>query len=304
MTLDPHSIGTPGVPWGPAERAAWKAQQLPQRTFEDDVLRPIEQLGAAWETIEYGRLNESSDSHPLVALRNRRWAPGRPIALITGGVHGYETSGVIGALSFAKDHAEQFFDRINVVVAPCVSPWAYERIHRWNADAIDPNRSFRNETAVEEAAALMRFVAPWSELVLVHLDLHETTDSDETEFRPALAARDGINYDPGEIPDGFYLCGDIENPQLEFQAAVIRAVASVTHIAPADQHGEIIGTPISAPGVILYPIRELGLCAGLTEAKFTTTTEVYPDSARTTAAECVAAQVAAVCAGVEFALES
>jgi len=26
---------------------------------------------------------------------------------------------------------------------------------------------------------------------LVHMDLHETTDSDENEFRPALAARDG-----------------------------------------------------------------------------------------------------------------
>jgi len=27
--------------------------------------------------------------------------------------------------------------------------------------------------------------------VLMHIDLHETTDTDETEFRPALAARDG-----------------------------------------------------------------------------------------------------------------
>ena len=26
---------------------------------------------------------------------------------------------------------------------------------------------------------------------MVHVDLHETTDTDETEFRPAKAARDG-----------------------------------------------------------------------------------------------------------------
>lgn len=136
----------------------------------------------------------------------------------------------------------------------------------------------------------------------MHLDLHETTDSDETEFRPALAARDGVNYEPGEIPDGFYLCGDTENPQLEFQAAVIRGVAEVTHIAPADPRGEIIGTPISAPGVILYAVRELGLCVGITNARFTTTTEVYPDSPRTSPEECAAAQVAAACAGIEFAL--
>ena len=32
--------------------------------------------------------------------------------------------------------AEAYAGRVNLLVAPCVSPWAYERIHRWNADAI------------------------------------------------------------------------------------------------------------------------------------------------------------------------
>src|SRR6185437_13264302 len=50
--------------------------------------------------------------------------------------------------------------------------------------------------------------------------------------RPALAARDGMSYEPGTIPDGFYLCADSENPQPEFQQAVIAAVAKVTLIAP------------------------------------------------------------------------
>lgn len=30
--------------------------------------------------------------------------------------------------------------------------------------------------------------------ILLHIDLHETTDTDESEFRPALAARDGKAY--------------------------------------------------------------------------------------------------------------
>jgi hypothetical protein len=40
----------------------------------------------------------------------------------------------------------------------------------------------------------------------VHVDLHETTDSDETEFLPAMSARDGkaTHTDEG-VPDGFYL---------------------------------------------------------------------------------------------------
>jgi hypothetical protein len=32
------------------------------------------------------------------------------------------------------------------------------------------------------------------------IDLHETTDSDESEFRPALAARDGKPFELGLIP--------------------------------------------------------------------------------------------------------
>src|SRR4030095_9423469 len=140
--------------------------------------------------------------------------------------------------------------RVNLLVAPCVSPWAYERIHRWNADAIDPNRSFRENSPAQAAGALMQPVAPRRDRVLGHVDLHEPTDSDESEFRPALAARDGKPFEPGEIPDGFYLVDDSENPQPEFQQAVISAVAKVTHIAPADANGEIIGSPVVAPGVI------------------------------------------------------
>jgi len=41
----------------------------------------------------------------------------------------------------------------------------------------------------------------------------ETTDSDETEFRPAKSARDGEDYAPDLIPDGFYLVGDKQQPR-------------------------------------------------------------------------------------------
>jgi hypothetical protein len=117
-----------------------------------------------------------------------------------------------------------------------------------------------------------------------------------------LAARDGKPFEPGLIPDGFYLVDDSENPQPAFQQAVIAAVEKVTHIAPADDKGEIIGSPLVAHGVIEYPLVKLGLCAGITGAKFTTTTEVYPDSSRATPQQCNDAQVAAVCAALDYAL--
>jgi len=297
-----YPIGTPGQPWGSAEVAAWRSLQSRRRSHAEDVLAAIERLRTRFDVVEYGRLDYPPDSYALHAIRTRDWRDEVPCALVTGGVHGYETSGVHGALQFLDGPATGYADRINLIVVPCVSPWAYERVHRWNANAVDPNRSFRADSPAEESAALMRFIAPMGDRILVHIDLHETTDTDESEFRPALAARDGVEHVPGEIPDGFYVVGDSGNPQRAFQQALIAAVAKVTHIAPADRNGEIIGSSVVAPGVIEYPFKRLGLCAGMTDAPYTTTTEVYPDSPRATAAQCNAAQVAAVCAALDYAL--
>lgn len=291
-----------GQPWGPAEREEWRSRQTVKRSYVVDVLAVIDRLRSRFDVVPYGELDYAPERFPLFAIKSRGWRDDLAIALVTGGVHGYETSGVHGALQFLERHAIDYADRMNLLVIPCVSPWGYERIHRWNPYAIDPNRSFREPSAAEEAATVMRLVAPLRDRVLVHVDLHETTDSDETEFRPALAARDGTPHEPGEIPDGFYVVGDTENPQPEFQQAIIAAVAKVTHIAPADADHKIIGSPVTAPGVINYPLAELGLCAGVTNARYTTTTEVYPDSPRATPEQCNDAQVAAVRAAIEFAL--
>jgi len=297
-----YPIGTPGVPWGDAELALWRSRQTLKRSYETDVLRMIETLGSRYDRVHYGDLDYAPRRYPLVALKSRVWDPVLPGALVTGGVHGYETSGVHGALRFLDTCAARYEGRMNLLVVPCVSPWGYEVIHRWNPDALDPNRSFREGSPAEEAAALMRWLVPYRDRILVHIDLHETTDSDESEFRPALAARDGATYHPGEIPDGFYLVGDTEDPQPEFQQAVIAAVAKITHIATADGKGEIIESPMVAPGVINYPLEKLGLCPCITNARYKTVTEVYPDSPRATPEQCIAAQVAAVGAALDFAL--
>lgn len=297
-----YPIGTPGQPWGETERAQWRSRQTRQRSYADDVLSSIERLRARFDVVQYGAIAYDDARYPLFAVRSAAWRDGLPVALVTGGVHGYETSGVHGALQFIDRHMAGYDGRINLLVAPCINPWGYERINRWNADANDPNRAFVADSPAQESTALMHLVAPLMDRVLVHIDLHETTDSDESEFRPAKAARDGEAFQPGEVPDGFYLVGDTENPQPEFQQAMIRAVERVTHIAPADARGEIIGSPVVAPGVINYPVKQLGLCAGITDARYVTTTEVYPDSPRVSAVQCNDAQEAAVRAGIDFAL--
>ncbi|APX09186.1 M14 family metallocarboxypeptidase [Vibrio campbellii] len=296
-----YPIGTPGQPWGEAERKAWCEQRGVKRSYQDEVVTKIDALRERFDVEQYGALSYDEARFPLFCIKTRNWDAAKPVVLVTGGVHGYETSGVHGALKFVDKQAERYAEHFNIVVAPCVSPWGYEVINRWNPNAIDPNRSFYADSPAEESANLIKLVATLGD-VLMHIDLHETTDSDETEFRPALAARDGLEYIEGMIPDGFYTVGDTENPQPEFQKAVIESVAKVTHIAPADDQGEIIGSPVVQFGVINYPMVKLGLCGGVTNCTYGTTTEVYPDSPKVTDEECNDAQVAAVVGGLDYVL--
>merc|ERR1712176_44014 len=164
-----------------------------------------------------GALSLDPQRYPLYALMTHEWSPEKPSVLITGGVHGYETSGVQGAILFLETAAESLSKTFNILVVPCVSPWGYETIQRWTEKAVDPNRSFNPkgevvpgrsfnpEGATEQSSALIALLESLGvEKWMSHIDLHETTDTDETEFRPAKAARDGIEYKPGVIPDGFY----------------------------------------------------------------------------------------------------
>lgn len=304
MSRHPYPIGTLGQAWGASEVALWRKAQVRKRSYSDDVLSECKLLADRFNVSSYGEIVYEAQRFPLMAVRSREWRSNLPTALITGGVHGYETSGVHGALRFLQTHASAYAGRVNLLVAPCVSPWAYEHIQRWNFDAIDPNRSFKPGSSVQESAGLMQLVKNAASPFAMHMDLHETTDTDESEFRPARAARDGKEFEPVQIPDGFYLVCDQANPQLAFQSAIIAAVSRVTHIAAADDDGKMIGSPTIAPGVIAYALQSQGLCASVSGVRFCTTTEVYPDSSRSTPELCISAQIAAVCAGLEFLIKN
>lgn len=125
-----YPIGTPGQVWGPAEHAQWRARQVRQRSYADNVLAAVDRLRHRFEVETYGEVAYADERFPLMAVRSLHWNNALPTVLITGGVHGYETSGVHGALRFVDTHAAGYVGRVNLLVAPCVSPWAYERIQR------------------------------------------------------------------------------------------------------------------------------------------------------------------------------
>ncbi|CAJ1934027.1 unnamed protein product [Cylindrotheca closterium] len=323
-----YPIGTPGKPWEEADCKAWKEQAKVQRSYQKEVVDKLQLVkdeakykDQDWFEIKhYGALSHDPSRYPLVAIQSKEFDIDKPFVLVTGGVHGYETSGVQGAIAFCQSEiaANKYAKSLNIVVCPCVSPWAYEHIQRWQADLSDPNRSFQPDDEseqTEESKALMTHIQHIQQEVMTqkgekkespfwkcHLDLHETTDTDVTEFRPAKRAKAGLPPQEGGIPDGFYLVADSTNPQLEFQKAVIDKVKQVTHIAPADDAGTILDEPVVEEGIIRVPARELGLCGGVTLGEYTTTTEVYPDSPKATAETCNQAQVAAIIGGLDYIL--
>ncbi|MBY0385403.1 M14 family metallocarboxypeptidase [bacterium] len=290
------------MPWGQAEKDNWYREQTIKRSYRKEVVSKIQILKQSFEVIQYGALSLNPDQYPLFILKSKNFDPNKKTILITGGVHGYETSGVHGALDFFVSAATSYLTHFNFVCAPCISPWAYETINRWNSKAIDPNRSFHNESPAEECRFFLKVMQEHSVNPYAHFDLHETTDTDNSVFRPALEQRDGVPQELWDIPDGFYLVGDADNPQKEFQKSIIESVRPVTHIAPHDENGKIIGVDIEQDGVINYPAKKLFLCAGFSDAKYTTTTEVYPDSPKVTADVCIQAQIAAIKGGLKYLL--
>jgi hypothetical protein len=291
-------------PWSDDDKRKWFKNQKIQRSYLDEVVTPIQKLGARFKVTQYGALALNPEKYPLFLVQSKTFSPNKKTVLITGGVHGYETSGIHGALAFMEQEALNYSEAFNVICAPGISPWAYETINRWNPHTIDPNRSFIPNSPAEECRLFLSAVSSFLGNLYVHFDLHETTDTDNSIFRPEKALRDGAEEDPwSEIPDGFYAVGDTENPVPEFQKAVIDSVRKVTHIAPPDHEGKLIGVKIEQEGVINYPLKELSLCAGISRAKYTTTTEVYPDSPKANDEICKNAQVMAIKGGLDFILE-
>jgi Succinylglutamate desuccinylase / Aspartoacylase family len=306
-----YSIGKQGVAWQQSEKMQWLKNQQIKRSYFDEVISKIDALSAKFTVEQYGELDyaglvsssKGESSYPLFLVKSKQWQEALPTILVTGGVHGYETSGIHGALAFLADKATNYHGKFNIIAFPCISPWGYETINRWNPETIDPNRSFYDNSPSQEAAAVLRYLKEVSIEAFCHIDLHETTDTDNSEFIPARAARDAKPLEIWEIPDGFYLVADSEKEQNDFQKAIISSVEKVTHIALADKDSNLIGEPMTHFGVINYPAKALGLCMGMSAAKYVTTTEVYPDSPQATPALCIEAQVAVITGALDFLLK-
>lgn len=208
--------------WSESEYLNWLNAQKVQRSYHDDLAVKIKDLESKLDVTIYGELDYQNKTYPLYLIKTKSFTTDKPNILITGGIHGYETSGAHGALNFMQNNLEEFAASFNIVCAPCISPWGYETINRWNPDALDPNRNFFKGSSAKECTLIMGALDKLGLEFLAHFDLHETTDTDNTEFRPLLEKRDGIPQELWEIPDGFYLVGDTSRVENDFNKLLLK----------------------------------------------------------------------------------
>jgi len=68
------------------------------RSYQDEVVQKLAPFRTSplFDVVEYGKLayDSSLPPMPLLAVKSKPWDPLKPCVLVTGGVHGYETSGV------------------------------------------------------------------------------------------------------------------------------------------------------------------------------------------------------------------
>ncbi len=290
--------------WKEADKLEWLAKQTLQRSYAEQVLTRIEKLKQAGDHLKilpYGNLTlqgreelaidgttltaqEYQDRYPLYYAEVGDITDSKPNIIITGGTHGYEESGVYGALEFLEKDAANYSDHFSFMVFPCISPFAFEVNQRWTHDAWDPNRSFdRSKPYVPEAQLVMDVLDKAHKSIgrdfAAAVDLHETPDRDKTMMPPQYQ-RYGINLTADDIliPNGYYLISNVANRSPQMATKIIESVRKVTPIAPDPEiHGEK-----NEEGVVISK-GDSPTHQGLNQAYMKTisdnsfTTEIYPE---------------------------
>ena len=87
-----YPLGTPGQPWGEAELAQWRACQVRQRSYADDVLTAVERLRDQMDVQVYGEVVYAGFWKRVAANIIDSFIVG-----IVGGIIGAIIGGVLGA---------------------------------------------------------------------------------------------------------------------------------------------------------------------------------------------------------------
>lgn len=235
--------------WTADRCAAWYGEQKQVRDYKQSVVERAlaVTLPPSLKLSVYG----TAYGDDLICVTPRHIDSSKPSLSVTGGVHGYEPSGVESCLHLIETGAQNLRDRANVFLFPCVTPAAYRIHHRWTHGAEDTNRGFFDGTTVIESALLMQRIKSLGVKFACAIDGHETPVEDRL-FRRLRTDRYGtaLTGDPDLLPNGFHLM--VPDTALLRQSvqncacAMISAVEKMTPIAT----DEIIAGNVNDGGIV------------------------------------------------------
>jgi protein MpaA len=148
-------------------------KQPSARQFDEIVTRLKTSLNSECKLTVVETLSKENRDYPLIKViigqgNHRR-------ALISGGIHGDEPSGVETICAFLENKLySNFLNDWEFTLLPCVNPTGYEADTRNNLDDIDLNRKFKEERIPPEVEFVKDILDQPYDL---DLELHEDIDS-------------------------------------------------------------------------------------------------------------------------------
>jgi hypothetical protein len=264
------AIGTPGVPWGDAEIATWSSRQARKRRLPGrrGSMRSIAFATASTWSSTAGS-TYGVDAYPLYAIRSpsleRRVADragDRRRAWLRNQRRAWRAAVRRAARGrLRRPHQPRWSSpasahgATSACTAGTCTPWIQPVVPRRQS-----SRGIGRVDAPGRADPRSRAAA---------YRPARNTDSDETEFRPALAARDGKEFEPEGIPDGFYVVDDsnIRNPASSTRSSKRRQ--GHPHRAGRRETARSSARPWSPPESSNIRSSSFGLCAGITQGRVT-----------------------------------
>ncbi len=295
--------------WSTSQIASWynKMQKQEGRDYYRDIVSRLKRLPSNTHLLErYGSVDPNRGKYPLYCVTAGNVLNGNPNILITGGVHGYEPSGIEASVRFLEKEARKLSNQFNFVVFPCISPWSYEHNHRWNWKAEDPNRCFApdNVPDIDECRHFMNNMAFRQTHFDVAIDLHETPDRD-IELRQERAGRFGTRLEEywQHVPQGYYLMLTRDKNEQNVDETILfgqSIINEVQKISPIASEVEILENR-NHSGMTLSPAVKGTMRSYLKSyATHIAITEVYPDHPRMNKEKAVQAQLASIHGALKF----
>ncbi|MBI3336399.1 M14 family metallocarboxypeptidase [Candidatus Peregrinibacteria bacterium] len=217
------------------------ADSIPiRRSYERDVVQPLKKWNGGLVT-EFNNVTYGSHVYPLLAMEYLNvFVPKNSTVLISGGVHGDEPAGVYAVLDFLREEADQYTDRMNMIVLPCINPSGFEANKRKTMNGKDLNRLFGTGSDQPEIRSAEEYLARLQMRFRITLDCHEDGPTDEM-------AEEGVTG--ADVPPGCYVYENMVDTKRRIGRALIHALPPSVEVCTAP----IVYGDTNDQGVIAYP---------------------------------------------------